>query len=406
MKFPKHFYWGAATASYQVEGGIENNDWAQAAREGRVPSCGRACDHYNRYEEDFDIARELGHNAHRFSIEWARIEPKEGQFDQKEIEHYRQVLQALKERNLTPFVTLWHFTLPVWFSESGGWQRKDAPEIFARYCSKVVAEMGDLATHYATLNEPNVYATHTNLYGAWPPFKRARLFWLKVGKEDGTSEMTGAKARFWHFFSYLKVANQLARAHRTAYNEIKLVRPEAQISVVKHVHYFHGNGGRQNFLLAKIMFYLQTARYLNQIADCLDEIGINYYRNTGYGETREYKLTDMGWKMAPAFIYEVIMQLTRYGKPMYIAEAGLADQDDSDRGLYIWAQTRAVGRAIEAGADVRGHFYWSLMDNYEWSLGFEIEFGLIHINYQTLERTIRPSAYVYKEIIENNGIVE
>jgi beta-glucosidase/6-phospho-beta-glucosidase/beta-galactosidase len=114
----------------------------------------------------------------------------------------------------------------------------------------------------------------------------------------------------------------------------------------------------------------------------------------------------MGWKMAPAFIYEVIMQLTRYGKPMYIAEAGLADQDDSDRGLYIWAQTRAVGRAIEAGADVRGHFYWSLMDNYEWSLGFEKQFGLIHINYQTLERTIRPSAYVYKEIIENNGIVE
>ncbi len=111
--FPRGFYWGAATASYQVEGGIENTDWAKAAREGRVPPCGQACDHYHRYESDFDLAKDLGHNAHRFSVEWARIEPEEGKFNHEAIAHYREVLKALHARKITPFITLWHFTLPL-----------------------------------------------------------------------------------------------------------------------------------------------------------------------------------------------------------------------------------------------------------------------------------------------------
>jgi len=174
-QFPDGFYWGAATASYQVEGGIEHNDWAQAAREGRVPPCGRACDHYNRYAVDFDIAQELGHTAHRFSVEWARIEPEEGVFNAEAILHYRAVLKALKDRNITPFVTIWHFTLPLWFSESGSFERDDAPEIFARYAAYVVEELGDLCDHFSTMNEPNVFGSNGWLRGSWPPFKRFLL---------------------------------------------------------------------------------------------------------------------------------------------------------------------------------------------------------------------------------------
>ena len=404
--FPKGFYWGAATASYQVEGGIENCDWAKAASEGRVPSCDQACDHYHHYKADFDLVKALGHNAHRFSIEWARIEPEEGKFNKEAVEHYKEVLRALHERNIEPFVTLWHFTLPLWFSESGGFERKDAPEIFARYCAFVVSELGDLATHFTTMNEPNVYATHGWLYGAWPPFKRGKVLWKKIGKEDGTSERARPSASFSNFFKYFKVAGVLTKAHRRAYQKIKAVKPEAIVSVVKHVHYFHGHNGPQNILLAKLMTYLQAHRYLNGVKDTLDEIGLNYYRNTGYGEVREYKLTDMGWKMAPEFIYQVLLQLKRYKKPIVISEAGLADHDDSDRAEYITKQVEATWRAIQAGVDVRGHMYWSLLDNYEWALGFEKRFGLIAINYDTLERKVRPSAYVYKKIIENNGIVE
>jgi len=167
--FPEGFYWGAATASYQVEGFNENNDWAKAAKEGRVPPAGRLADHYHRYEEDFDIAKDLGHNAHRFSIEWGRIEPQEGVFDQEEIEHYRKVLKALHKRKITPFVTLWHFTLPLWFSESGGFERKDAPEVFARYCAFVAKELGDQCDHFSTMNEPNVFGSNGYLRGSWPP---------------------------------------------------------------------------------------------------------------------------------------------------------------------------------------------------------------------------------------------
>ena len=122
-KFPEGFFWGAATASYQVEGGIENCDWAKAATDGRVPVCGQACAHYTRFKEDFDLAKSLSHNAHRFSIEWARIEPVQGQFNEEAIAHYREVLNALRERGISPFITLWHFTLPLWFSESGGFER-------------------------------------------------------------------------------------------------------------------------------------------------------------------------------------------------------------------------------------------------------------------------------------------
>ncbi|OGG87996.1 hypothetical protein A2592_01065 [Candidatus Kaiserbacteria bacterium RIFOXYD1_FULL_42_15] len=405
-KFPKGFYWGAATASYQVEGGINNCDWAKAATEGRVPICGQACDHYHRYEQDFDIAKSLGHNAHRFSIEWARIEPKEGEFNEEAIEHYRQVLQALHERGLTPFITLWHFTLPLWFSESGGFERKDSPEIFARYCAYVVSKLNNLCEHFSTINEPNVYATHGYLYGAWPPFKRVSIFGKSIGKEDGTSERTSAIAKFSSLFSYFKVTKQLAVAHNFAYRAIKKENPSAVVSVVKHVHYFYANKNPLNQMLAIIATYFQTYQFMNRVVKQCDEIGLNFYRSTAFGLKETFTLTDMGWKIAPQHIYGAIKILARYHKPIFIAEAGLADQLDTRRVEYIKRQVKATYRAIQDGADVRGHMYWSLLDNYEWALGFEKRFGLVEINYDTLERTIRPSAYVYKQICETNAVVE
>lgn len=405
-KFPKDFYWGAATAAYQVEGGIENTDWAKAAREGRVPFCGRSCDHYNRYEGDFDLAKDLGHNAHRFSVEWARIEPEEGKFDRDAIEHYRNVLKALNARNITPLITLWHFTLPLWFAEKGGFERKDAPEIFARYCAFVVQELGDLCNHFSTINEPSVVASNGWLRGSWPPFKRFALTdWVAITNSGRQYEARADKG-IKYFFLWRFVIKNLAKSHNAAYKAIKAVRPESQINFVHHVIVFDANWNPFNKLKAWVANYSWTHVFMKRTKGHYDTIGLNYYFYTKFGDKRTWKKTDMDWNFAPEKVFDAYMMLKRYNKPIILCEAGLADHDDSDRAEYITKQVDASWRAIRAGVDVKGHIYWSLFDNYEWALGFDKRFGLIEVNYQTLERRIRPSAYVYKKIIEDNGLVE
>lgn len=406
QNFNKDFFWGAATASYQVEGGIENTDWAKAAKEGRVPPCGLACDHYNRYEADFDMAKELGHTAHRLSIEWARIEPEEGEFDVHAIAHYRQVLEALRARGMAPYVTLWHFTLPLWFAESGGFERRDSPEIFARYAAYVTTELGDLCSNFATMNEPNVYGSNGWLRGTWPPFKRFTLTDKVAITNSGRSYEAQAQKGIKPLLLYWRVMKQLAQAHNQAYRAIKSVAPEVTVSFVKHVIVFDANWNPYNKIKAALSNYLWTGVFMNRVKNHTDHIGLNYYFYTQFGDTRQWKKTDMDWNFAPERIFDALMMLAKYKKPLYVSEAGLADHDDSDRAEYIERQVEGTRRALQAGADVRGHLYWSLLDNYEWALGFEKRFGLIEVNYDTLERTVRPSAYVYKKIIEQNGVVE
>lgn len=376
--FPKDFLWGAATASYQVEGGIENCDWAKAASEGGVPVCGKACDHFNRYEEDFDIAVSLEHNAHRISIEWARIEPKEGEFDAQAIEHYKNVLQALHRRNIKPLVTLWHFTLPLWFSETGGWERKDAAKRFTQYCVHVVQELGDLCDNYSTINEPMVVAGIGYMRGDWPPFHKNA------------------------FIRYLRVLKNMVRGHRMTYVLIKQKNPEKQVGIVKHTIAYVANKNPLNKLLAFISNMAWTHFFMLSVFTATDWIGLNYYNRKVFGDTRELEKTDMGWNIDPEGIYDALRMLKIYNRPIYISEAGCADSKDRFRAEYIRSTVDSIERAIKDGIDVRGYCYWSLLDNYEWAEGFSKRFGLVEINYETQERTTRPSAYVYRDIIRSH----
>ena len=405
-QFPDGFYWGAATASYQVEGGIENCDWAKAARDGKVPPCGRACDHYNRYEADFDIAKSLGHNAHRFSVEWARIEPEQGVFNEAEIEHYREVLKSLRARGITPFITLWHFTLPLWFSESGGFERKDSPEIFARYCAFVVSRLGDLCSDFSTINEPSVYGSNGWLRGSWPPFKRFALTDLVAITNSGKQYEARPTKGLGPVFLWRRVMKNLARGHNAAYREIKKLPHQTNINFVHHVIVFDANWNPFNKLKAAIANWQWTHVFMKRTAGHYDSIGLNYYFYTKFGDKRPWRKTDMDWNFAPEHIYDALHILKRYQKPIYISEAGLADSADSGRAEYIYKQVEAAWRAIQDGIDVRAHVYWSLMDNYEWALGYDKRFGLLEVNYETLERTVRPSAAVYKRICEANAVVE
>jgi len=404
---PKNFFWGAATASYQVEGGIENCDWAEAARLGRVPTCGVACDHYNRYEADFDLAVELGHTAHRFSLEWTRIEPEEGQFDHEAIEHYRQVLQALKARGLLPVMTLWHFTQPIWFTETGGFERKDAPQIFARYAGFVAEHLGGEVEMITTMNEPNVFGSNGWLRGSWPPFKRFALTDLISITNSGNDFEDKAQKGFNNVLLYRRVMKNLALAHNAAYDAIKMHTPHVQVSVVKHVIVFDANWNPLNKIKAAIANYTWTSVYMNRTKRHMDIVGLNYYFYTKFGDTTQWRKTDMDWNFAPERIYDALVRLSKFGLPVFVSEAGVADHDDSDRTEYISKQVEATMRAVDDGIDVRGHLYWSLMDNYEWALGFEKQFGLIKVHYDDgLRREIRPSAYVYKDLIEKYSAVQ
>lgn len=400
MQFPEGFLWGASAASYQVEGGIENTDWAKAARDGRVPHCGRACDHYNRYEADFDLAKSLGHNAHRFSLEWARIEPEEGKFDEREIEHYRKVILALKARGLKPYTTLWHFTLPLWFSETGGFERKDSPQIFARYAKYVTEKLGADLEGISTMNEPNVVGSNGWLRGSWPPFKRFKLTDAVSITNSGRSYESKAEKGIKPFFLYLRVMKNLAKAHNVAYDAIKKVDPTMDVSLVKHVIYFHANWNPLNQFKAKIANYCWTHIFMSRTYKKCDSIGLNYYFHKKFGDTSVYEKTDMDWDIYPQGIKGSLHLLWKYKRPLFVAEAGIADEKDVFRASYIEKQVESVYEAMQEGIDVRGHMYWSLLDNYEWALGFEKRFGLIAINYDSMERIIRPSALRYKEIIE------
>lgn len=380
IKFPEDFLWGAASASYQVEGGIYNNDWAEAGRVGKVPEAGQSSDHYNLFEQDFDIAKSLGQNCQRISIEWSRIEPKEGEYDHNEVNHYRKVLKSLNDRGLKPFVTLWHFTLPKWFSDKGGFENKESPEIFSKYCDFIVGQLDDLCADFSTMNEPMVWLSNGYWQGNWPPFKKAYLLSNKVFKN-------------------------LVRAHNLSYELIKRKNKNLNINFVKHNVSFTADWKPWNKIFKIVSEKFWNERFINKTIKNTDSIGLNYYFHRQFGsKKKDFDKSDMGWDLNPDGLYNVLIGLKKYNKPVYVTEAGLADEKDQYRAEYIRGLVKSVHSAIKKGVDVRGFMYWSLIDNFEWAEGFWPRFGLVEIDYKTKERKIRNSAYEYKNICEENGL--
>ena len=420
--FPKGFYFGASTSAHQVEGG-NNNDWtewehansarlaAEAARRHakapmRIPDyilnnypnplqeenyiSGKACDHYNRFREDFDIAKKLGHNAHRFSIEWSRIEPEEGKFNEAEIEHYREVIKALRERGIEPFVTLWHWTNPVWFSERGGWKKKDAKDCFLRYCKKIVSALEDVR-FLMILNEPEAPVRHGYIIKDRPP---------AVG----------------NIVDAYVVLKNLMEAHKEGYTLLKDLRNDLQIGISENLVFFEPyNHLPNNYLGMKLIKWWRNNPFFSRLIRYSDFIGFQYYFHSririnplvsrwGIQFNENKELSDFGWEIYPEGIYHVLKDLKKYGKPIYITENGLADARDEKRAKFIEEHLRWVAKAIKEGVDVRGYFYWSLFDNFEWDKGFWLRFGLVEVDYKTMERKIRQSAWEYAKITKENSI--
>jgi beta-glucosidase len=400
INFPPDFFWGTSTSAYQIEGGIIN-DWSEYENDelriknyelrGLNPddyACGRACDSYNRYEEDFDLAKSLNMNAVRFGIEWSRIEPEKGKFSMKEIEHYRKVIEAAKKRNLKIVLTLWHWTNPIWLAREGGWVNKKVVGYYAQYVKKIVEELGDSIDYWITLNEPMVHISNGYLTAKFPPAKRNILKAIKV----------------WH---------NLIRAHKEAYAIIHKRYSKAHVSITQLTNYFEP--ARKWCLiekgLVKLFHYFWNHRFLKKIENFLDYIAFDYYFHDRivwhppFRKNFNKKVTDMSWEIYPEGIYYVLKYLNTFHKPIFVMENGLADKDDKYRADFIKDHLYYIHKAIEEGVDVRGYFYWSLLDNFEWAEGWVPKFGLFEVDRKTFKRKVRPSAEVYSEICKNNKLI-
>jgi beta-glucosidase len=404
FQFPKNFLWGAATSAYQVEGNNNNSDWWAWEKEAGKESSGEACRHYQLYEQDFDLAKSLHHNAHRLSIEWGRIEPEEGRFSQKELEHYANVVRCLRARHIEPVVTLHHFTNPIWFGRSGGWENRRSVAQFLRYCEKVVRILGPHVHYWVTINEPTVYISHAYLFGAWPPQKKSLL---KVAAVE--DHMVRA-----HILAY--------RLIHKIYQELSLSSPAVGFSQYTQAFVPCGTG-----LVNRFAAYLRNKWFNFGIIDkimrrrAIDFIGINYYSRQLVEVTSLWignMLMDvchknhcpvaknsLGWDIYPEGLYGMLLKVKKYGLPVIITENGICTSDDGQRWEYIAAHLKNIHRAITEGVPVAGYLYWSLLDNFEWDKGFGPRFGLIDIDYRTSQRTIRESARKFGQVCQA-GVLE
>jgi len=410
-EFPKNFLWGASVSAHQVEGG-NHSQWtvwelanashlAKTAEKtyhqlpswGRIKSqaeqpdnyiSGRGIDHYNRYEEDFDLLVKLNLNTLRFGIEWSRLEPEEGIWNEAEIEHYRKYIAELKKRNITPVLNIWHWTMPVWFADKGGFKNSANLKYFDRFVQRIGAEYAHQLKYIITLNEPNNYASISYQQGRWPPQEKSILSMLKV---------------YWN----------LVKAHRRAYKILKNIKPDLQIGVAAQLVNIQAKRPHNilDEMSTKIMRYAWNWWYLRRIRNQQDFVGINYYFTDYYNDFFKKKnptqpVNDLGWYMEPEGLYPLLLRAwSRYKKPIIVTENGVADGTDEYRRWWIEETIVAMERARSEGVHIIGYFHWSLLDNFEWDQGWWPKFGLVEVDRaHGMKRTIRESSKWFAERIK------
>jgi len=410
------FLLGAATAAHQVEGYNKNSDcWAQEQMiyGGYKEKSGIACDHYNRYEEDIKLMKEAGLNAYRFSIEWARIEPQEGVFDEKEIEHYRNVIACCKENGIEPVVTLLHFSSPVWLIQKGGWEADSVVGDFDKYVTYVMEKLGGELHYVCTINEANMGLQVANI---------SKQFIKKMMSMDSGSENIQMgidletmmknqqaageenKAVFGtdqpHIFNLGGSEHSdmlVMKAHQAAKERIKSMYPDMKVGLTLSLHDIQPVPGGE--VRAQEMWDEEFAHYLPYIKDD-DFLGVQNYTRARVDAEDELpveegaELTQMGYEYYPEGLENVIRAVAKeFHNDLFITENGLATDNDEQRVNFIHVAAQGVHNCIKDGIPVKGYFYWSLLDNFEWQLGYGMTFGLISVNRENMERTPKGSLY-------------
>jgi beta-glucosidase len=418
FKFPKNFLWGTSTSSYQIEGNIRNNNWwffennVSKKKIKTMHQYPQSCLHWEKYKEDIQIMKEIGLNSYRFSLEWSRIQPEENIYDESAIQHYSDIIDELIKNDIKPMVTLHHFTNPIWFEKKGAFLNVEASEIFLKYVEKVVITFKDRIELWCTFNEPSIYALNGYFTGLYPPG-------LKDAKKAA------------------KVYGNILKTHNQTYNLIKSISPASQVGLVINYIIFEAPHSLNLFDVIADWFlnesindsqlkYLQTGEFrfffplivnekmTTDHKESFDFIGLNYYTRS-YLKFRLNKKkmfevlisesknghSDLNWEIYPEGLYRALNRIKKYtDKPVYITENGIADTLDTKRSEFISDHIKVLIKALSDGYDIRGYYYWSLLDNYEWGFGFDAKFGLVEVDLDTQERKIKKSAKTYSEFIK------
>ena len=420
--FPKNFDWGTATAEYQISGATRcsPSNWSAFEAPAKIECSGNACDGWNRAFDDIKLLQQLGVNSYRFSVDWTALEPEEGVFDAAALQHYVDLCDALLKAGIKPMVTLHHFVHPLWFEQLGGFEKPDNIRYFVRFCEHVFKALGRKVPMWCTINEPGVLIFQGYIRNCYP-----------VPTRGGNGMQRAAV-----------VLKHLLQAHVAVYQALKKLPggKEAQIGLAhsylafEHFHSWWSPGKSllertisntlNSFLNDSILEFFIRGHYKFKVCGVADEeyydaralrsldfIGLNYYAHVflrfyhrvtdtvhpGF-RLGDYR-TDMPYGFYPEGIWRAIKHVAELKVPIYITENGIADAKDDRRALWIKRYLYAVSKAIEDGYDVRGYYYWSLMDNYEWDMGYSQKFGLYEVNLETKERTLRKGAQPYVDLI-------
>ncbi len=406
FSLPDGLQLGCATAATQIEGGDRNNSWYAWSqipghvRDGSSPF--RANQHWTLFEEDLRLMSDMGIKQYRLGIEWSRIEPSEGVFDDESMEHYRSEIIRMQSYGIQPLITLHHFSNPIWFEEKGAFENKSCIPVFRRYSAYVVNHLKDLCTDYVTINEPNVYAVAGYLYAMWPPGKKS-------------------------FFTYLRVMKYMSLCHLHAYRDIHAVygTQPVRVGFANHMRVFAPAGKNPlDAAAARFMAYVfQDAITKSMSTGCLspifglgrplgkgrfyDYIGINYYSRSFIHNFSEISLpghpkNDLGWDIYPeglSFLCKKFYQ--KYHAPIWITENGTCDKEDTFRSAFIYDHLKQIA---DEELPVERYYHWTFIDNFEWAEGEDAPFGLVSCNFETQERKVRRSGTFYSELIRQRKV--
>lgn len=412
--YPRDFLWGAATSAYQIEGGIENDwrDWELSYRKNghALQPCGKATGHWQRYEEDFALLASLGCNAYRLSIEWSRICPRMGRFDDRAMMRYIEMIAALRKLGITPMVTLHHFTHPVWFHAAGSWQEPHALQYFLRYIDYVLTHLGKLVDWWVTINEPVVLVLGCYFAGMMPPGIQQEEIGVRV-----MGNLIEAHNECYHRIHEANAVARVGIAHNMmAFAPLRVVHP-IDLIVTHLAESFYNWALVEAIERGVLEARLPSGVFRREFSEKgnIDFWGVNYYTRAHmqfdpesssrmkhvYRNAAGLGISDLGWEIFPEGLTTILHRMANFGRPLIITENGLADTDDSRRAFYLREHIYRLDELLREGAPLAGYFHWSLLDNFEWLEGFAPRFGLFEVDYNSFTRRRRPSADAYANMI-------